>query len=177
MSEPTAAGLVPRGEQEHSKDAALNRACEYCRGLKVRCFPEPGSASSACQRCARSNRICIFAAPQRRKQRKRTDARVAELEKEMRALRSLLKLGSNDGNQAIGDLRVSEQAERELELAQDAPLDTTIASWEAADHVNPDPSPKVPKEGSSPQVPDRGGLDIVDRGLLSMALAAELYDV
>ncbi|KAL2012982.1 hypothetical protein VTN00DRAFT_507 [Thermoascus crustaceus] len=50
----------------------LNRSCESCRALKAK-------------------RACIFIAPQRRRPRKRTDSRVAQLEKEMRAMRSLLK--------------------------------------------------------------------------------------
>jgi hypothetical protein len=177
MSETTAAGLVPGGDQEQTKDAALNRACEYCRGLKVRCFPEPGSSSSTCQRCARSKRICVFAAPQRRKQRKRTDVRIAELEKEMRALRLLLKRGSDGGDQAMEDLRVSEQTGRDLEAAQDTPPDITISSREADDHINRGPIPQVSMEELPRGVFDKGDLDVVDRGLLSMASAADLYDI
>ncbi|KAJ5374019.1 Transcription factor [Penicillium concentricum] len=68
----------------------LNRSCESCRSLKVRCLPSP-STPNQCQRCAKGKRSCVFVAPQRRRPRKRTDSRVAQLEKEMRMMRSLLK--------------------------------------------------------------------------------------
>ncbi|KAJ5740497.1 hypothetical protein N7493_000369 [Penicillium malachiteum] len=62
----------------------LNRSCESCRSLKVRCLPNP-STPNQCQRCAKGKKACIFVAPQRRRPRKRTDSRVAQLEKEMRS--------------------------------------------------------------------------------------------
>ncbi|KAJ5122010.1 Peptidase M28 [Penicillium atrosanguineum] len=68
----------------------LNRSCESCRSLKVRCLPNP-STPNQCQRCAKGKKPCVFVAPQRRRPRKRTDSRVAQLEKEMRMMRSLLK--------------------------------------------------------------------------------------
>ncbi|KAJ5579213.1 hypothetical protein N7450_008080 [Penicillium hetheringtonii] len=70
--------------------AQLNRSCESCRSLKVRCLPNP-STPNQCQRCAKGKKACVFVAPQRRRPRKRTDSRVAQLEKEMRMMRSLLK--------------------------------------------------------------------------------------
>ncbi|KAK3700908.1 hypothetical protein LTR37_015711 [Vermiconidia calcicola] len=67
-----------------------HRACAHCRSQKVRCIIDDDSPE-VCQRCARSGKPCIFTPLQKRKQRKRTDTRVAELEREMRAMRSLLK--------------------------------------------------------------------------------------
>ncbi|OQD64662.1 hypothetical protein PENPOL_c007G05863 [Penicillium polonicum] len=84
---------TPQGESSNSQGSAaqqLNRSCESCRSLKVRCLPSP-STPNQCQRCAKGKRSCIFVAPQRRRPRKRTDSRVAQLEKEMRMMRSLLK--------------------------------------------------------------------------------------
>jgi Fungal Zn(2)-Cys(6) binuclear cluster domain len=77
----------------------VNRACEACRLLKVRCLPDGTSDSAICQRCKKSGRICIYAAPQKRRQRIRTDTRVAELEREIRAMRSLL----TGGDEPIAD--------------------------------------------------------------------------
>ena len=75
---------------------ASNRACEPCRLLKVRCLPVDTSApprpgAQKCARCLKSGKECVFASPKRRRQRKRTDTRVADLEKEVRTLRSFLK--------------------------------------------------------------------------------------
>ncbi|KAJ5876950.1 hypothetical protein N7455_000415 [Penicillium solitum] len=84
---------TPQGESSNSQGSAaqqLNRSCESCRSLKVRCLPSP-STPNQCQRCAKGKRSCVFVAPQRRRPRKRTDSRVAQLEKEMRMMRSLLK--------------------------------------------------------------------------------------
>ncbi|KAJ5142792.1 Transcription factor [Penicillium bovifimosum] len=83
---------TPQGESssQHGSAQPLNRSCESCRSLKVRCLPSP-STPNQCQRCAKGKRPCVFVAPQRRRPRKRTDSRVAQLEKEMRVMRSLLK--------------------------------------------------------------------------------------
>ncbi|EPS27877.1 hypothetical protein PDE_02821 [Penicillium oxalicum 114-2] len=82
--QPEASSTQPLPPQQ------LNRSCESCRSLKVRCLPNP-STPNQCQRCAKSKKSCVFVAPQRRRPRKRTDSRVAQLEKEMRMMRSLLK--------------------------------------------------------------------------------------
>ena len=74
-----------------------NRACESCRSLKVRCLPTD-AISTRCQRCTKANRECVFAAPKKRRPRKRTDTRVAELEKEVRLMRSLLKGRQKESN-------------------------------------------------------------------------------
>ncbi|KAF3394628.1 Transcriptional regulator WAR1 [Penicillium rolfsii] len=85
--------ITPQGESSTAQllpTQQLNRSCESCRSLKVRCLPNP-STPNQCQRCVKGKKACIFVAPQRRRPRKRTDSRVAQLEKEMRMMRSLLK--------------------------------------------------------------------------------------
>ncbi|PWY64255.1 C6 zinc finger domain protein [Aspergillus heteromorphus CBS 117.55] len=67
----------------------LNQSCESCRSLKVRCLPDP-TVPSQCQRCTRTRRNCVFAHTLRRQPRKKTGSRVAQLEKDLRDLRSLL---------------------------------------------------------------------------------------
>lgn len=76
--------------QQAAPTQQLNRSCESCRSLKVRCLPDRAFPNQ-CQRCVKAKRSCVFVAPQRRRPRKRTDSRVAQLEREMRQMRSLLK--------------------------------------------------------------------------------------
>ena len=66
------------------------RACDACRALKTRCAPSPNSYDSACHRCTRLKLTCKSTPRARKKQRKRTDARVTVLEKELENLRSSL---------------------------------------------------------------------------------------
>lgn len=70
-------------------DAKKPRACEACRGLKVRCEPDPANPEGACKRCAKAGRNCIVTQPTRKRQKK-TDSRVAELEKKIDALTASL---------------------------------------------------------------------------------------
>jgi hypothetical protein len=63
-------------------------ACESCRHLKVRCLSNDNLSIRKCQRCARLNQECIIKPRGPRKPRKRTDARVGELEKQVEALRA-----------------------------------------------------------------------------------------
>jgi len=69
------------------------RACEACRGLKVRCEPDPNNPEGACKRCNKANRNCVVTAPSRKRQKK-TDSRVAELEKKIDALTASLQAKS-----------------------------------------------------------------------------------
>ena len=78
-------------QRKNSEDQALNRACEACRVSKVRCLASLDPSSAQCQRCAKAGKVCIFAPPIKRRQRKRTDVRVAELEKEVMKMRDLMK--------------------------------------------------------------------------------------
>lgn len=80
-------------------DLKRPRACEACRQLKVRCEPDDKSATGSCRRCAKASRQCVVTAPSRKRQKK-TDSRVAELEKKIDALTATLhahrRRGSGD---------------------------------------------------------------------------------
>ena len=67
------------------------KACELCRSLKVRCIATQSPNSEKCQRGARLGKACLFVAKPKTRQRRRVDTRITELEKEVHALRSLLK--------------------------------------------------------------------------------------
>ena len=70
-----------------ANDPKRPRACEACRGLKVRCEPDP--VKGTCRRCAKAGRQCLVTVPSRKRQKK-TDGRVAELEKKIDALTASL---------------------------------------------------------------------------------------
>ncbi|KAL8895837.1 MAG: hypothetical protein Q9207_007990 [Kuettlingeria erythrocarpa] len=72
----------------HNAQKPQVRACESCRARKVRCLPED---PIRCQRCARSGRECVYTAPEKRRRRKRTDTRVAELEHMVQMLAARLE--------------------------------------------------------------------------------------
>jgi len=78
-------------------DPKRSRACEACRGLKVRCDQDPAHPEIPCKRCAKAKRQCIITAPSRKRQKK-TDSRVAELEKKIDALTASLHAQNKDGS-------------------------------------------------------------------------------
>ena len=90
--------------QQHADDGNNDpkrpRACEACRGLKVRCEPDP--TKGACRRCAKANRTCVVTAPSRKRQKK-TDNRVAELEKKINALEATLQTKGQTASISDGD--------------------------------------------------------------------------
>jgi hypothetical protein len=80
-----------RTSKEHGgqiNNVRTAHACESCRHLKVRCLSNDNLSVRKCQRCARLNQECIIKPRGPRKPRKRTDARVGELEKQVEALRA-----------------------------------------------------------------------------------------
>ncbi|KAL2757385.1 hypothetical protein ACRALDRAFT_2088851, partial [Sodiomyces alcalophilus JCM 7366] len=72
-----------------AEDAKRPRACESCRGLKVRCAPDTADPEGPCARCRKAKRNCVVTVPTRKRQKK-TDTRVAELEKKIDALTASL---------------------------------------------------------------------------------------
>ncbi|KAI0868555.1 hypothetical protein GGS24DRAFT_206970 [Hypoxylon argillaceum] len=83
---PTSAGAATPHDPN---DPKRPRACEACRGLKVKCEPDLHNPDGPCKRCAKAGRDCIVTQPTRKRQKK-TDSRVAELEKKIDALTASL---------------------------------------------------------------------------------------
>lgn len=80
----------PGGPATHDpNDLKRPRACEACRQLKVKCEMDENSLAGSCKRCAKAHRQCIVTVPSRKRQKK-TDSRVAELEKKIDALTATL---------------------------------------------------------------------------------------
>ena len=79
----------PSGNPHDPNDIKRPRACEACRQLKVKCEPDDNHPTGSCKRCAKANRQCVVTAPSRKRQKK-TDSRVAELEKKIDALTATL---------------------------------------------------------------------------------------
>ena len=97
--------------------ASLNKACDACRSLKVRCLVPTDDISKDCQRCIRFRQECIFSAAKKRKPRQRTDARVAELEKEVGAMRAMMSNGRKVEDPSIAPTSTpSSQREESPEL-------------------------------------------------------------
>ena len=84
------AATATRPDIDPLADLKRPRACEACRQLKVRCDPEPDHPTGSCKRCAKANRQCIITAPSRKRQKK-SDSRVAELERKIDALTASLE--------------------------------------------------------------------------------------
>ncbi|KAK5122581.1 hypothetical protein LTR85_003844 [Meristemomyces frigidus] len=95
------------GDDNHGDDPKRPRACEACRGLKVRCDQDPAQPDIPCKRCAKAGRPCVITQPSRKRQKK-ADSRVAELEKKLDALTAALHqqqgtgAGHYGGQQAVG---------------------------------------------------------------------------
>ncbi|KAF1830277.1 hypothetical protein BDW02DRAFT_609106 [Decorospora gaudefroyi] len=83
----TNSALDTPGSAKSPGDIKRPRACDSCRGLKVRCDQERPDVS--CRRCAKAGRACITTPPTRKRQKK-ADSRVAELERKIDALTATL---------------------------------------------------------------------------------------
>ena len=114
LSYPTSAGDEP------TPDAKRLRACEACRGLKVRCEPDP--VKGTCRRCAKAGRTCIITVPSRKRQKK-TDSKVAELEKKIDALTASLHAtksqGQTDSESETFEDNASQDQRRETSRVED----------------------------------------------------------
>ncbi|KAF2005592.1 hypothetical protein P154DRAFT_313596 [Amniculicola lignicola CBS 123094] len=179
-------GDVSPSEEQPKKapDQQLNRACESCRMSKVRCLVNPVPGSSQCQRCAKAGRVCIFAPPAKRRQRKRTDVRVAELEREIRQMRSLLhpnKVSPEEGSDH--DESIDEEPDDPEEPEKESPPyaqshgGTTLTSTPA--QIQPEKRSTAGVQGDwwTENSNSDSEIDIVDRGIITMELADELLSI
>lgn len=102
----------------HSSDTKRPRACEACRGLKVKC--DPDAVKGSCRRCAKAGRQCIVTAPSRKRQKK-TDNRVAELEKKINALEASLHATKGEASTGSDDAPSDEEEEKDARSNPVAP--------------------------------------------------------
>ncbi|RAK90942.1 C6 transcription factor [Aspergillus costaricaensis CBS 115574] len=86
----TSSQLDPVDPNDPYAELRRPRACEACRQLKVRCEPDLSHPNGTCKRCAKAGRNCIVTVPTRKRQKK-TDSRVAELERKIDALTASLQ--------------------------------------------------------------------------------------
>ncbi|KAJ5032426.1 uncharacterized protein L3040_009031 [Drepanopeziza brunnea f. sp. 'multigermtubi'] len=120
---PQSTGAYPDntgGSQDGNNDAndsKKSRACEACRGLKVRCEPDLNNPDAPCKRCAKANRNCVVTLPTRKRQKK-TDSRVAELEKKINALTASLQAQGAVTAAALADPGGMRQPQAEQNLYQ-----------------------------------------------------------
>lgn len=98
------------GEGFPSSDTKRPRACEACRGLKVKC--DPDTVKGTCRRCAKAGRPCIVTAPSRKRQKK-TDNRVAELEKKINALEASLHASRGEASTGSDDAASEDDEEKD----------------------------------------------------------------
>ncbi|KAK5125075.1 hypothetical protein LTR08_005515 [Meristemomyces frigidus] len=153
------------------------RACAQCRAQKVRCIAHEADPD-VCQRCARVGRACVFTPLQKRKQRKRTDTRVAELELEMRNMRSMLKSKEESkGSTTSGEAQTTAPSHRSsedvcLERRLYPEPETKRHYTQAKRTFDPMSRSQTCPESST----DGSGSDVIDRGVLSMAYARQLVE-
>ncbi len=83
-----------------AKPGKRQRACEACRRMKVQC-KWTSTDASACQRCTKAQRRCIIT--QRRPNRHRPNADIADLERKLEALTHSLKTMRGQGKGQSGD--------------------------------------------------------------------------
>lgn len=130
----------------------------------MRCEPDPSKPSGSCKRCAKAGRSCVVTVPTRKRQKK-TDSRVAELERKIDALTASLQaqgdvpepVGGKEettarrwlGNGSLaGRKRVSTGEVKESSAAADGSESERESSWHQ------------PSETREPDVIERGLVDV-----------------
>lgn len=110
------------GGTPQDSDSKRPRACEACRGLKVKCEFEPTDPNGPCKRCTKAHRNCTITAPSRKRQKK-TDSRVAELEKKIDALTQTLQATRSESQGGEIDVNAQGTVERRESQSQAHPYE------------------------------------------------------
>nr|POE63029.1 molybdopterin synthase sulfur carrier subunit [Quercus suber] len=118
-------------EGQSLEDLKRPRACEACRGLKVRCDQDPAHPEIPCKRCAKAGRPCVITQPSRKRQKK-ADSRVAELEKKLDALTAVLHQQQQQPGQAprrgLGELSQNSSTHSPAVTSNYTMVDTPMSS-------------------------------------------------
>lgn len=179
------------------EEAKRPRACEACRGLKVRCeMAEEGP----CRRCKKAGRRCVVTVRSRGGERqKKTDTRVAELEKKIDILAATLH--ARDGSEHAGPSGGTHTTQSpaapspETSKAPNSMMKTLLTHWGVTEGTGPpSQSPAGRKRKLSDPQDTRAGeeaakpphlrssslgedyVDIVDRGLITPEHAEVLFN-
>ncbi|KAF2126919.1 hypothetical protein P153DRAFT_399004 [Dothidotthia symphoricarpi CBS 119687] len=171
-------------QTRNPQEQSLNRACEACRTSKVRCLSNPEPGSNQCQRCAKAGKTCVFAPPVKRRQRKRTDVRVAELEKEVKQMRDLLKHSDQSPTDG-GDQEYAEDHTNEPEHSTEhtpsrsmvTPPPPTASHWPNLFQNDAPASYSPQREFNCKDSFGPSKNDIIDRGVITMQMAEELVHI
>ena len=186
----------PHGEG-NSEDAKRPRACEACRGLKVRCEM---ADEGPCRRCRKAGRRCVVTVRSRGGERqKKTDTRVAELEKKIDLLAATLQArASSDHGPASSAQGVAAQrtnasttASPEAPRPSNTMMKSLITAWGVPEGSGTPSQPHTGQKRKLSEAQDSHGgasktpnlrdsamedtyVDIVQRGLITAEYAEAL---
>ncbi|KAL8673191.1 MAG: hypothetical protein Q9168_002383 [Polycauliona sp. 1 TL-2023] len=176
----------------------ITKACEACRLRKIKCKPPLSSSTRICECCATSNRECVFVVRSNKRRRRRTDARVTQLEQQIEALGALVgQRGSNAPSDRRGSFEEDEEPAKQLgglmqvdqNFYQDRyPIQDNQHPYQDGSSVQDDALLGVLQKpnsssysstpatvGASPWDPfENPAGDVIDRGLISINDAAHL---
>lgn len=153
--------------KEQTDDHKISAACDICRRLKVRCDRESLDTSQKCARCARLDKECLTTLPVEKKRRRRTGARVGDLERRIEHLIAAV-------NRKTG----SESKDSPFNSNAQTPAFANAALPGNGDGVHPRSSldhRSSPTDQTSGQTATP--TDVVGQGLLSMSKAVAFFDV
>ena len=191
----TSAAAMPSVSAQGDSDTPKRpRACEACRGLKVRCDFERDA--EVCKRCAKAGRECVVTAPNRRRPKK-TDTRVADLEKRIDDLTATLE---EQRRQSAGKRPASDEGfEESFRGGHQTDFHTEHARKKRRSSYKPDDDSTAHLANGAlaglnnasahsgafsslpPLPPDHLLLnneyaDVIDRGILNNGVAAQIYE-
>lgn len=158
-------GGSPDHGQKPEKRKKRSRACQACRGMKIRCNPVEGQ--EACLACSKVNRACVMPGPSRKRQK--TVHKVAELEKKINALQQSLLAKTHADPTPQQSPMVTDGSHSTKEPTINSPVEKVFPLF---------PRNDVPPASSQMKAAetDVEYEDVVARGLVSPALADRLFN-
>ncbi|KAL6412182.1 fungal specific transcription factor [Ilyonectria robusta] len=174
-ADETRGGNIPQRELAHElthepNNSKRRRACGACRISKLRCEPDPNIMAGPCKRCRKSGQDCTAAASLKGRQKKIRN-RVEAMELKIVALRDTLR--TQESNNAM--LAVEKSCSASGSEDSDTARSETAAACVCRDSRAFGGNIKYPELVLPPIQPRNNVADIIDRGLLPMETATELF--
>lgn len=120
-------------------------ACIRCRGSKVRCLLDTITDHGKCRRCHEANVQCVFESIAPRQRRKRTDIRVAVLERQIEDLEAAIKNSRPPPGTGLGN---------ETTVGHEEDLDIHTSESGCGHHRTAEQQPCMPQGQSETRILD-----------------------
>ncbi|KAH8885844.1 hypothetical protein GQ53DRAFT_695403 [Thozetella sp. PMI_491] len=156
-------------------ESTQKHACSRCRASKLRCLSDTFPDHGKCRRCHDAEVECVFVAIAPRQRRKRTDTRVAALEKQITGMKAALEAQAIPASpMGTGSRSIRQDNSESYESIVGSGYECEQSESHTTTAVHSEPGERRTRQNEQTRAEDEDILDPIGSNLLPLDLAARL---